>query len=199
MVKKHANIKWILFFPGFLSYSFYRAKDVICALRNICYSSNFALPHCWKSEWIGTWSKKYLSSYTGQQAPKSSLSVKHFSYFNSYLILLYIISLNSFLTVQESVLQEARLKGSRWCPLSACYCVDCVDSTIFRISIWHQSCSLLPPPHSPTSSALNHKQLKINFRLNKQTWSRIHERTISLRFLGIILRVLRLEVSPLIS
>ncbi len=26
-------------------------------------------------------------------------------------------------------------------------------------------------------------------------WSRIHERTISLRFLGIILRVLRLEVS----
>ncbi len=28
-----------------------------------------------------------------------------------------------------------------------------------------------------------------------QSWSRIHERTISLRFLGIILRVLRLEVS----
>ncbi len=26
-------------------------------------------------------------------------------------------------------------------------------------------------------------------------WSRIHERTISLRFLGIILRLLRLEVS----
>jgi hypothetical protein len=27
------------------------------------------------------------------------------------------------------------------------------------------------------------------------SWSRIHERTISLRFLGIIFRILRLEVS----
>jgi hypothetical protein len=34
-----------------------------------------------------------------------------------------------------------------------------------------------------------------NFRLLIISRSRIHERTISLRFLGIILRVLRLEVS----
>ncbi len=41
---------------------------------------------------------------------------------------------------------------------------------------------------------LRHRALQVSDK-NFHSWSRTHERTVSLRFLGIILKVLRLEVS----